>query len=249
MSTENRSCIITGAGTGIGKATARKLTQMGYKAALVGRTRSKLEETREEIGAGGGMAGVFPCDIRSWDAVHKMVEAVVAELGEIDALINNAALGSCGVTMRNMDPMTVEAIIHTNLVGPMYLAHAVLPGMLSRKQGTIVNVASYAVKNPGTMGGPAYCASKAGIQNFTYYLNNELKNTGVRACCVVPASTDTPMWESNPVLPTQAVRDTMLDPEDVADVIALAVTIHPRALLEEVFVKPTMSPDRSMERW
>ena len=92
-------------------------------------------------------------------------------------------------------------MMRVNLMGPFFLTQAVLPGMLARKSGTIVNVSSLAATNPSRVGGSFYGAVKAGLLNFTRYLNIELENSGVRACCILPGEVDTPTLENRPVVP------------------------------------------------
>jgi len=249
MSTDLPVCMVAGASSGIGRATAECLAAKGLRVALVGRSTAKLEETRRSIEHSGGVAEAWCCDVRNFEEVRSTVDLVAQRLGAVEILVNSASLGSLGVTMRRMEAETVKMIVDTNLVGAIFLAHAVLPGMLGMKRGTIVNVSSMSVKDPGSMGGPAYCATKAGVLDLTRYLNNELKNSGVRACCVLPASTDTPLWESNPVPPLPGVRATMLQPADVAAAIAFVALMPDRACVEELYIRPTIQADRSREKW
>jgi len=247
MRAENKVCIITGGGTGVGRAVGVKLAQQGFAVVLVGRTASSLEAAKAEVEAAGGTALVFPCDVGDYEAVRAMVKSTISELGRVDVLVNSAGIGGRKRTVATMEPGDMERVIKTDLLGPMYCCQAVLPDMLSRREGTIVNVSSLAAYTPGPLSGPAYGAAKAGLVNFNRYLNNELRNTGVRACCISPGEIDTPILDKRPIPPSKAARATMLGADDVADAIVLAVTLPQRALVEEIAIRPTMARDRSKE--
>ena len=157
-----------------------------------------------------------------------------------------------GFTSRNrylLDTTDQEAedVVRVNLLGPFFLIQAALPSMLKRGTGTIVNVSSRAGLDPVLLGGAMYSASKAAIINLTKYMNVELKNTGIRACNVIPGETDTPVLKTRLVPPAPDQLAKILQPEDVADAILLAVTSPKRVLIEEVIVKPRFQRDVSAE--
>lgn len=247
MNAERKVCIITGGGSGVGKAAAVKLAKKGFAVVLVGRTASKLEAVKAEIEAAVGTAAAFPCDVGDYEAVRGMVEFTLKAFGRVDVLVNNAGHSSPERSIATMTPESIESVLRTNLVGPMYCSKAVLPHMLARKEGTIVNVSSLAAYTPGPLSGPAYGPAKAGLVNFNRYLNNELRNTGVRACCILPGEIDTPVLEDRPIPPSKEARTVMLSADDVAEAIVLAATLPPRALVEEIVIRPTMVRDRSRE--
>ncbi len=240
-------CIITGAGSGIGRSTAIKLARQGAVPVLVGRTASKLEEVQAQVQAEGGKAVAAPCDVTDVQAVRDLVRRVLGDHGHIHALVNNAGYSTHNRTVLTITPEEVDEVVRVNLTGPMFFTQAVLPSMLKAREGTIVNVASGAGLAGSRLSGPAYSAAKAGIINFTRYLNLELRNSGVRACCVIPGEVDTPILEKRPVVPSAEARATMLSPDDVAEAIVLAVTLPHRALLEEVVVRPRHFRDFSAE--
>ena len=240
-------CIVTGAGTGIGEAASVMLAGRGARVVLVGRTASRLERVRRAIEARGGAADVRPCDVGDMDAVRGLAGGVLSDYGQVDVLVNNAGASSHNRTTLATTPAEAEAMMRVNLMGPFFLTQAVLPGMLARKQGTIVNVSSVAGTNPSRIGGAFYGAVKAGLLNFTRYLNIELENSGVRACCILPGEVDTPAMDNRPVVPDADARATMLAAEDIADAILLAVASPHRALVEEITVRPTYRRDMSRE--
>ena len=240
-------CIVTGAGSGIGEAAALMLGSRGAQVVLVGRTLSKLERVRRAIEAGGGAADVRPCDVGDMAAVRGLAEGVLSDYGHVDVLVNNAGFSSRNRTTLKTTPEEAEAMMRVNLMGPFFLTQAVLPGMLARKEGTIVNVSSLSATNPSLLGGSFYGAVKAGLLNFTRCLNIELENSGVRACCILPGEVDTPTLENRPVVPDAGARATMLAAEDVAEAILLAVASPHRSLVEEITVRPTYRRDLSHE--
>ena len=240
-------CIVTGAGSGIGKATSIKLAALGARIVLSGRTSSKLEAVRKEIDTKGGLAETRPCDVSDVDETRSLVEGILRAHGRVDVLINSAGFSSKHRTTLSTTLQDAEAMMGVNLRGPFFLTQAVLPSMLECKKGTIVNVSSLAAISPSRIGGAFYSAVKSGLLNFTRYLNIELENSGVRACCILPGEVDTPTLKNRPVPPSPEARATMLVAGDVADAVLLAVTSPPPSLLEEITVRPSFRRDLSAE--
>ena len=241
------ACIITGAGTGIGRSAAIKLARLGASVVLVGRTAARLEEVRREIEAAGGVALAAPGDVTDMGVVRCTVQATLQAFGRIDVLVNNAGYSTRNRSILTITPKEFDEVVRVNLWAPMFFTQAVLPTMLKAKCGTIINVSSRAVLTPSGLGGPIYGAAKAGLVNFTKALNIELKNTGVRACSIVPGEVDTPILEKRPVPPPKEARATMLAADDVADAIVLVASLPPRALVDELFIRPTHQRDVSRE--
>jgi NADP-dependent 3-hydroxy acid dehydrogenase YdfG len=120
--------------------------------------------------------------------------------------------------------------------------------MLKAKQGTIINVSSGASRHPGLLGGMIYGAAKAGVDNFTAFINSEFANSGIRACLVIPGEVDTPALTRNrPVPPSEAARETMLTPDDMAEAIAMIAGLPQRAHVQELVIRPTIRRDTSSE--
>ena len=240
-------CIVTGAGSGIGRATAIKLAEKAATIVLVGRTVAKLDSVRKEIETRGGVATTEPCDVADLDAVRRLPQTVLETHGRIDVLVNNAGSSSRNRTTLTTTPEEAEHMARVNLLGPFFLTQAVLPHMLDKNRGTIVNVSSLAATSPSRLGGAFYSAVKAGLRNFTQYLNIELQNTGIRATSILPGEVDTPTLEARPTPPPSEARATMLRPEDVADAIVLAIVSPHRATVEEIIVRPRHQRDTSAE--
>jgi NAD(P)-dependent dehydrogenase (short-subunit alcohol dehydrogenase family) len=247
MSPERKVVLITGGGTGVGKSAAVKLAKLGYAVVVVGRTQATLDEAKREVEAVGGMVLTYACDAGDYKAVQEMVKFTLQKLGRIDVLVNSAGVGGRKRSVATVEPEDVERVLRINLMGPMFCCQAVLPDMLKRGEGTIVNVSSLAAYTPGPLSGPVYAASKAGLNNFNEYINVELRNTGVRACVVVPGEIDTPILDKRPIPPSKAARAAMMTADDVAEAVVLAITMPQRTLIEEVKLRPTMVRDRSRE--
>ncbi len=240
-------CIVTGAGSGIGRSTALKLAEAGAVPVLVGRTTAKLEDVAGEIAAAGGSSDVEQADTTDYDARRSLAASVLEKHGQIDVIVNNAGFTSQHRYLLDTTDREAEDVVRVNLLGPFFLIQAALPSMLKRSTGTIVNVSSRAGVEPVLLGGAMYSASKAAIINLTKYINVELKNTGIRACNIIPGETDTPIPKTRHGPPGPDQLAVILQPEDVADAIMLAITSPKRVLIDEVIVKPRFQRDVSAE--
>ena len=247
MSLENKVCIITGGGSGIGRSAALLMAGEGAKLVVVGRTASKVEDVKAEVATAGGVAEAFALDVADHEAVMAMASSVLERFGRIDILVNNAGHSSPHRKLLTTPPEEIRSVVDSNLVGTIFCTQAVMPAMLEAKEGTIINVSSLAGSNPGLGGGMIYSAAKAAVINFTGFLNVEFRNTGVRASVVIPGEIDTPIMDKRPVPPSAEARTTMAAPEDVAEAIALIARLPQRASIPELTIRPTMLRDTSAE--
>ncbi len=174
--------VVTGAGTGIGRATAILLARRGADVAICGRRAEKLEEACERIRETGRRALAVPTDVRKADQAKALMEAVAAEFGRIDILINNAGGAHGHVALAKMDPAKWDRDISLNLNSAMYCSQAALP-FLKESKGCVVNISSMAGVG-GTAGVAAYSAAKAGLQMFTRVASSEWGSYGVRVNCI-----------------------------------------------------------------
>lgn len=176
-SLEGKAALISGAGTGLGRATAVAFAREGAKVALIGRRAGKLEETAAEVRAAGGQALVLPADVSDEEQVNRAVAAALAMFGKIDVLVNNAAIfepnAAADTTLADWTRQ-----LAVNLTGPLLLAKAVLPSMRTKHYGRIVNITSSMAWN-GAGGYAAYGASKAGLESLTRTLADEEQNNGI----------------------------------------------------------------------
>jgi NADP-dependent 3-hydroxy acid dehydrogenase YdfG len=178
-------------------------------------------------------------DVADADGLRVFVDEVVREFGRIDVLVNNAGQNSPRRRLLTTTPDEIRALFDANVLGAMFCTRAVLPSMRAAGKGTIVNVSSTAALEPGVLTGAAYSAAKAALENFTRYLAQETRNSGIRTCVVFPGEVDTPILEHRAHPPDAAARATMLRSEDVAEAIALVLRLPARAAITELVIKPT----------
>jgi NAD(P)-dependent dehydrogenase (short-subunit alcohol dehydrogenase family) len=194
MNLEGRTALVTGAGRGIGRAIALGLADAGAVSALVARSVDELDETAELVHARGGRAIAIPADLGAHDTAAQVAFPATAGLGGIDILINNAATVQPLAASASVDTAAWAAALQLNVLAPAVLAFALLPAMIERGWGRIVNVTSGAAANPGIMiGGNAYVTTKAALEAHTLNLAAELDGSGVTANAYRPGSVDTAM--------------------------------------------------------
>ena len=234
VSIQNQVAVVTGAGRGIGRAIAVELGKLGARVVLAARNRTELEETGRIIGSS---ASVIPTDVRRKEELQRLFEQVSTAIGSVDILVNAAGLGIFGpvVNFRDEDFAT---LIETNLRGMFFACRFVLPSMIERKTGHIINIASIAGK-VGSANRAIYCASKFGVVGFTESLAEEIRQHGIRATVVCPGSTDTSF---SPESKENKARERMLRPADVAHAVRMIVTQEPNSFISEIVMRPTRKP-------
>ena len=230
---DKKVAVITGAGRGIGRAIAVELARAGALVALAARSKSELEATAAVIGAN---ASVFAADVRDKTQVHSLFDQAEQTLGPVDILVNGAGLGIFGNVVDFSDE-NYATIMDTNLRGIFFACRRVLPSMIQRRTGHIVNIASIAGK-VGSATRAVYCASKFGVVGFTESLAEEVRQHGIRASVVCPGSTDTAFSGGK----EGKSRDKMLRPEDVAFAVRMLVTQEPNSFISEIIMRPTQKP-------
>jgi NAD(P)-dependent dehydrogenase (short-subunit alcohol dehydrogenase family) len=209
--------IITGAGRGIGRATALELRRRGYRLSLAARGVNDLNETARL--AGGALC--LPTDVTDPAQVERLVHETLSLLGRIDALVNNAGLAPVRPIVE-MTPDEWRAVIDTNLSAAFYLTRAAWPAFEKQRSGVVVNVSSAAARDPFP-GFAAYGAAKAGLNLLGLSAAREGEKIGVRVHTVAPGATETAMFRGL-MTPRQYPAEKTLDPSDVANVIADCVT-------------------------
>lgn len=232
----SKVAVVTGAGTGVGRATAIALAKAGWSVALLGRRPEPLRETAQQCGA--ARVKIIPCDIGKRDQVQAMTQQVLRELGEVEVLVNAAGTNAPNRSLEVLSIEDYHAMLDTNLNGAYYCVEAFLPGMRQRKSGTIVNVVSDAAKQASAKAGPAYAMSKFGLLGLTQAINAEERANGVRACALLPGDIDTPLLDKRPAPPSREARERMLHAEDVAECAMLAIHLPTRAVIEELLIRP-----------
>jgi NADP-dependent 3-hydroxy acid dehydrogenase YdfG len=238
METNYRTALVTGAGSGVGQATARQLTKLGLNVALVGRERAKLEETARSISATGEVL-VEPCDVADRAAVSAMVGRVLSAFGSIDVLVSNAGINVPKRALEVLDPADWDRMISTNLTGSFNLLHDVLPGMRANKRGLVVQICSISGKRASTLGGAGYSASKFGQAALGICLGREERQHNIRSTVIYPGEINTPILDRRPVPVPQERRERILQANDVADVVRFLVELPERVNIPEIVVTPT----------
>ena len=188
-----RTVVVTGGGGGIGGATCRRFAAEGARVAVLDRDLEAAERVAQAIAAAGGEAAALRCDITERASVDAAVAAVEARLGPIDVLVNNAGWDVFRPFAKT-EPAQWERLIAVNLTGALHMHHAVLPGMVARKAGRIVNIASDAAR-VGSSGEAVYAACKGGLVAFSKTLAREHARHGITVNVVCPGPTETALFE------------------------------------------------------
>ena len=233
-----KSAVITGGGSGVGRALTLKMVAAGWRVAILGRRLDSLRDTARLAGPRGADIVVHTCDVGDPEAVAVMARAVGDRLGDVDALVNAAGTNTPERLLHELSLDDYHRLIATNLNGAFYCAQAFLPGMRARGAGTIVNVISEAGKVATAKAGPAYVMSKFGLAGFTQSINAEERTHGIRACAVFPGDINTPILDQRPAPPNAAARARMLQADDVAECVLFCINAPGHVVVEEMLVRP-----------
>jgi NAD(P)-dependent dehydrogenase (short-subunit alcohol dehydrogenase family) len=236
--TNNRCAVVTGAGSGIGRAVALNLAAHGWQVALVGRRLEALAETAALTSKSIVKPVTFACDISDSKAVKALADSVLARFQRVDALVNAAGVNVPQRSLAAISEVDYQYTMGANLHGAYYCVQAFLPLMRQLGEGTIINISSEAGRQASAKSGVAYVISKFGLTGLTQSINTEERANGIRACCVFPGDVATPILDHRPVPPSPEARSRMLQPEDVAECVWLALSLPSRAIVEEIVVRP-----------
>lgn len=221
--------IVTGGARGIGKATAIALAKEGVNVGLLARTEATLKEVAAEIESLGVKVAYVAVDITSQEQVEAAVEALKNKLGPADILINSAGVATFG-TLLEMDPEEWKGMIDTNLMGTYYVTRAVLPQLIEKNKGDIINIASTNGLN-GAATASAYSASKFAVIGFTESLAQEVRRNNIRVSALAPSTVATDMaLELNLIKENNDSK--FIQPEDLAEFIVDQLKINPRMYIK-----------------
>jgi 3-oxoacyl-[acyl-carrier protein] reductase len=232
---EGKVAIITGASRGIGLAVAHRLGTMGAKLSLCARDAKRLESAADELRSVA--AGVFTdvVNVTHGEQIVAFVQNTEKTLGPVGILVNNAGIGYFGPT-HEASEANWDSVLDTNLKSVFLASKAVAPGMIQRRTGHIINIASLAGKN-AFVGGGIYCASKWGLLGLTECMAEDLRGYGIRVSAICPGSVAT---DFSP----HGKKDVskMLQAEDIAHAVEMIVTQAPQSFISEVLLRPTHKP-------
>jgi NAD(P)-dependent dehydrogenase (short-subunit alcohol dehydrogenase family) len=233
-----KTAVVTGAGSGVGQSAAVALARDGWRVAIIGRRETALKETASLAGADAKRLVLCPCDISNPSAVDKMAAHVRSEIGDVEVLINAAGTNTPARSLKELSLEKYRELVETNLTGAYLCVQAFLPRMRERRSGTIINIVSEAGKQASPKAGVAYVVSKFGMAGLTQSINAEERPNGIRACSIFPGDIDTPILDKRPSPPSAEARQKMLRGEDIAECILLAIQLPPRAVVEEILIRP-----------
>lgn len=228
-SLKGKNALVTGAGKGIGKAVAQALAAEGVNLALLARTEKDLQEVATSLSGSGVRIVYATADVSDRVSVEAAIGKLEQELGSIDILINNAGIGRFGKFLE-LSPEEWEEVVKVNLFGAYYVIRAVLPGMLKRQTGDIVNISSTA----GQKGAPvtsAYSASKFGLIGLSESLMLEVRKSNIRVTTLTPSTIATEMAVNLNL--TDGNPEKVMQPEDFAELIVMQLKLNRRTFVKE----------------
>lgn len=225
---QGKTAIITGAGRGIGRATALAFAKEGINLGLIGKTLENLEKVAEELKEYDVKVTIATADVSDSKTVVSAVESVKSELGSIDILINNAGIGKFGGIL-DFTPEEFQKIVNVNLMGPYHVARAVLPGMIEQKSGDIINISSTAGERGGAVTA-AYSASKFGLIGLSDSMMQEVRKHNIRVTALTPSTVATDLAFAENL--TDGNPENVMQPEDLAELMVAQLKLNSR-----VFVK------------
>jgi NADP-dependent 3-hydroxy acid dehydrogenase YdfG len=241
MGLQDKVAWVTGGGSGIGLAGAIELAKAGCRVVISGRDAAKLGAAVHQAEAAGAPAGAIesvPLDVADRGAVERVAQDVQARLGRVDVLVNSAGVNYPKRYWNQTDSTTFDEVVAINLNGAMACTLAVLPGMRARREGTVINVASFAGWHYGYLTGPAYTASKAALMALSHAFNIEECVNGLRCTSLCPGEVATPILQKRPVVPSKEEMARMLQENDLGRTIRFIAEMPPHVCINELVISP-----------
>ena len=244
MKLTNNTTLITGASSGIGKACAELFAEAGSNLVLCARSLDKLEAMRAELTEKHGVKiHVFKLDVREREAVKESIATLPEEFSQIDILINNAGLGVGREKIFLGDPKDWDIMIDTNVKGLLYVTRAILPSMVERNSGTLINIGSIAGRG-AYPNGNVYCATKAAVRSISDGTRMDVVDTNIRVSTIEPGVVETNFSITRYKGDLERARKVYstieaLQPEDIADAALYIATRPPHVQINELFINPT----------
>jgi NADP-dependent 3-hydroxy acid dehydrogenase YdfG len=232
---QGKVALITGASRGIGFSIAESLARLGAKVAICGRDPKRLDEAADKLSAQNATVFATTADVTRAGEIASLVQDTEKNLGPIGIVVNNAGVGYFG-PLQDANEANWDLVLDTNLKSVFLVTKAVAAGMIERRSGHIINIASLAGKN-AFKNGALYCASKWGLMGFTECAAEDLRGFGIRVSAICPGTVHT---DFSP----HRGKDTqkMLQPEDIAHAVEMIVTQAPQSFISEILLRPTQKP-------
>ncbi|PIF62051.1 3-ketoacyl-ACP reductase [Flavobacterium sp. 11] len=225
---KNKNALITGAGKGIGKAIAIALAKEGVNVILVARTQEEIDSVAAKVRSLRVKALAITADVADINSVNAAVAKALAEFGTIDILINNAGIAAFGKFLE-LEPTDWERIIQVNLMGTYYVTRAVLPNMIQRQTGDIINISSTAGLSGNALTS-AYSASKFAVLGLTESLMQEVRKHNIRVTALTPSTVATDMAKELNL--TDGNPDKVMQAEDMAELIIAQLKLNRRVFIK-----------------
>lgn len=238
---DGKTIIVTGASSGFGEAIALACAEAGAKVSLVARRKAALESVAAAVQAHGGEALVCPADVSDDAQIFAALEKTRAAFGPIDVLVNNAGFNHTERSIADTSAEQWRELIDVNLTSAFVFTKAVLPEMIERGDGLIINLASRAGMYPSLVAGVGYSASKIGMEALNTITNEEGNPHGVRACLFNPGAGNTPIMDRRPVQPSREAKTRMIQSEDIAATVVFLASLPPRVHIDFLSMMPTKS--------
>ncbi len=241
MASQGPVGVITGAGSGIGAATAVAFAGLGARLVLASLPTPGLAQKVDEVSRAGGEAVGVEIDVQDAEAVRALVDGAIVRFGRLDFLIANAGVADQALAAEG-DPGVWRRLIQTNLLGAMYCARYALPHMQRQGSGHIFFMASTSGRD-AYVGEPAYIASKFGLIGFAHSVRKEVARHGIRVTLIEPAAVDTPLTRSAPKVRPLIESIDPLKPADVARAIVYAFQQPPHVVIHELALRALTQPE------
>jgi NAD(P)-dependent dehydrogenase (short-subunit alcohol dehydrogenase family) len=231
--------LVTGGSKGIGFGIAQALVRQGLDVLITGRDSASLADAKARLSAdAGGRVETMAVDVREYDGTAGAVATAVAAFGGLDIVVNNAGVGSF-VTIAEMTPEQWATTIGTNLTGAFNVCHAAIPELRKRGGGYIINISSLAGKNP-FVGAGAYCASKAGLNQFAEVLNQEVRHENIKVTTIAPGSVATGFGGGS----EEKGADWKIASADIGDLVIDLLQMDTRSLSSYIELRPSRPPKK-----
>ena len=241
MILDGKVAIITGGGSGVGAAVARRMAEEGAQVVIGGRRAEQLQAAAAAIDAPRPVRWAA-LDVSDREQVRVFVEGVARDAGAVDILVNNAGVNIPNRRLAQLAPEDWDTLVDINATGAFNMIQAVLPLMRSHRSGLIVSISSTSGVRPSALGGAAYSAAKHALAALTRVVGLEEAANGIRATVISPGEIDTPLLARRPTPVTEEHRARILQPEDIAAAVLFVAGLPPRACVPELIITPTTQP-------